>query len=425
MTQQDSRMRQQMEIACYGIIYCRILSFSTFGCDCLPSIYYCTLHFPIEGSSRGRLVLLAGEKQIQSEKMPREEKDEEESLPSDTKRQQVSSGSTTTTSALDSATSFFSSVLLFGGQNHNSKNSSGRDLRNEIHTQLNVHEELQTMRSHRRKILEPEPQQHQQQHTSQSQQQSSPLPTQQQQQLWTESDDENDHPTRPTQIQNLAGVTDRLKGWWFYSDSNSTSQQQQEQQQSRISYRAADGAYYVVSQNPRDGARIDVQPPFMMPKGKENGGISVELVRENGPCQIRWRRDNHSERVVAGTSSSANNSNNKNNTNNENIADQGLRQHMAIVLGQEHASRNNNHRPKNSEPKPPKKKKKNNNHPLIELDDYVDCARLSAEIYRTRNHLTLTAPVKQSPGTGKPAQEQQQHQHQQPPPRFVPVVKRS
>jgi hypothetical protein len=334
--------------------------------------------------------------------MPREETDEKESLPSDTKRQQASTGGSTT-SALDSAPSFFSSIF-FGGQNDN---RNGGDMRNEIHTQLNMHEELQIMRSHRRKMPEPEPQQH---HASQSQRQSSSLPKQQQQQQqqqqpphrqqpWTDTD-ENDHPTRPTKIQNLAGVADRVKGWF-----SSTSEQQ-----SRISYRAADGAYYVISQDPRDGARIDVQPPFMMPKGKENGGVRVEVVRENGPCQIRWTRDN-SERVVAGSANT--------NTNANNFADQGLGQHIAIALGQEHASGNYRKTSKPKLQKPPK-----SHHPLIELDDYVDCARLSAEIYRTRNLLTLTAPVKQVLGTGKlsnqPTEEQQQS-----PPRFVPVVKRS
>jgi len=346
--------------------------------------------------------------------MVREETDEKESLPSGTKRQQASSsGGSTATSALDSASSFFSSVL-FGGQNNNNSNSNSNsgDIRNEIHTQLNMHEELQIMRSHRRKMAEPEPQQQ----TSQSQRRSSSLPKQQQrqqlqqqpphrQQPWTETD-ENDHPTRPTKIQNLVGVADRVKGWF-----SSTSQQQ-----SRISYRAADGAYYVISQDPRDGARIDVQPPFMMPKGKDNGGVRVQVVRENGPCQIRWSRDNTSERVVAGTSSPNNNYNNSTN----NFADQGLGQHIAIALGKEHV--NDNHR-KTSKPKP--KKPPKNNHPLIELDDYVDCARLSAEIYRTRNLLTLTAPVKQAVGTGKFSNQPVEQQHQQQPPRFVPVVKRS
>ena len=293
-------------------------------------------------------------------------------------------------SILDSASSFVKS--LFGRDDDNSR--GGYDIRNDINQQLNEFEELQILRKNRRKMLE-----------RQSPSPSPPPPQQQQRPLaeepqepWPASDTDG-RPNRPTKVQNLAGITDRVAG--FFSST--------QQQTSRVSYRAADGAYYVISQDPREGARIDVQPPFMMPKTKENGGVRVEVVQESGPCQIRWRRDTTTAAAAAAGGGG--------NDDNNNYADQGLGHHIAKTLGHDIVNNSNNSKKKRS-------RRSKNNHPLIELDDYVDCAKLSASVYRTRNLLTLTAPAKppQPPGD---ATDRSAPGGRPPPPRYVPVVKRS
>jgi len=296
--------------------------------------------------------------------MPQEETEDKPPLGStEAERDSPSSGG-----ILDSASSFFSSI--FGNNS-----SSDYDVRNDIRNQLNQFDELQYLRSKRREVPD--------------------RPSRSRQAQYGEEKDLDHQPEPEPQREKTTSTPGYFRLKDFFSLSGP----------SFVSYRAKDGAYYVIREDPTDGARIDVQPPFMIPKHQENGGMEVEVVRESNPCQIRWKREEmpSNDPFV-----------------DNDYADQDLGRHISKVLGVSDDSF-----------KRPKPKKNYDTH-LIELDDYIDCARLSASVYRTRNLLTLKAPVKQQEHqknikitSSSTTKQQHDSVEEQPLPRSIPVVKRS
>jgi len=138
---------------------------------------------------------------------------------------------------------------------------------------------------------------------------------------------------------------------------------------------SSNGSSYQIHQDSRSGAQINIQLP--KENNENNKDVTVEVLHER-PCVIQWAK----------TSSK------RDETSGEEVLD--------LKKGNK------------------RKQAKQQQH-LIELNDFIDCSKISASISEVNNTLTVKAPVIKNKTVKE--QEESMHRVNQSKPRSIPVSK--